>query len=346
MKLTIGEKIALLRQEKNVTQTELAEYLFVAPQTVSRWEVGSGTPEITLLPKIATFFDVSIDELFGVTSLERIEDLVAKYSVLRDDRSFREAMGSIDSQLQTIDALLKSATGASAELERDRDQLEAEKLHLWIQQGREAFYRAFSIAETFVRRTEGDPEHPWYRRMRLQRDQLCGSIGRGRETLTECKKDFMEHPGEFSLLRYLSVLCDRQEYEAVLSALEAEGPVRDLVFPPSGQNLSVWYRFIYAAAETGEQDFIKRHLPAVLEVCSQEDELDFLVCLLDVFEGEKLRQRIRFLLSKVSLNQYFAEEIRKRVEEQPKCSSRGMGKGTVTAPYPGCSLDASSALIT
>ena len=37
MKLTIGEKITLLRKERNITQTELAEYLFLAPQTISRW---------------------------------------------------------------------------------------------------------------------------------------------------------------------------------------------------------------------------------------------------------------------------------------------------------------------
>ncbi|MDE7218571.1 MAG: helix-turn-helix domain-containing protein, partial [Oscillospiraceae bacterium] len=51
MKLSVGEKIAMLRKEKNITQTELAEYLFLAPQAVSRWEVGNGTPEITLLPR-------------------------------------------------------------------------------------------------------------------------------------------------------------------------------------------------------------------------------------------------------------------------------------------------------
>ena len=38
MKLTIGEKIALLRKKRNVTQTELAEYLYLTPQTVSRIE--------------------------------------------------------------------------------------------------------------------------------------------------------------------------------------------------------------------------------------------------------------------------------------------------------------------
>ena len=75
MKLTIGEKIAILRKERDVTQTELAEYLYLAPQTVSRWEVGSGSPEISLLPRIAAFFGVSIDELFGLTSMERTEDL-------------------------------------------------------------------------------------------------------------------------------------------------------------------------------------------------------------------------------------------------------------------------------
>ena len=109
MKLTIGEKIALLRKEKNITQTELAEYLSLAPQAISRWEVGNGAPEITLLPRIAAFFGVSIDELFGLTSLKRAEDLVCKYSVLRDDRSFQEAMECLNSQLQTIDAAAETA---------------------------------------------------------------------------------------------------------------------------------------------------------------------------------------------------------------------------------------------
>lgn len=322
MKLTIGEKIALLRKERNITQTELAEYLFLTPQTVSRWEVGSGAPEITLLPRIAAFFGVSTDELFGLTSLERAEDLVLKYSVLRDDRSFREAMECIDSQCQTIDAFLRNGGGDPAELERDRDQLEAEKLHMWIQQGREAFQRAFAIADRFVRKTEGNPEHPWYRRMRLQRDQLCGSIGRGRETLAERQKDLMEHPSEFSLLRCLAVLDDRQDYEAILSTGEADGPVREIVFPPSEENLSIWYRLIHAAAETGDTDFVERHMPAILEVCGEEDEFEFLMCLLDVYgekhQSEKLaaiKQRLRSLLPKASYNKYFEENIRKRIEE-------------------------------
>lgn len=325
MKLTIGEKIALLRKEKNVTQTELAEYLFLAPQTVSRWEVGGGAPDITLLPKIAAFFGVSIDELFGVTSLERTENLVCKYSVLRDDRSFQEAMEAIDSQIQTIDAHQKNGGGDPGELERERDQLEAEKAHMWIQQGREAFQRAFAIADRFVQKTEGHPEHPWYLRMRLQRDQLCGGMGRGRETLAERRAELTAHPDGISLLRYLSVLDDRQDYEEILSAAGAEGPGRALLFPHSEQNLSAWYRLVHAAAETGDMDFLEQHLPPILAVCGKEDELEFLLCLLDVYEGERLaaiRARLRALLSEVSLNEYFKKKIQDRIEKQaePACA--------------------------
>ena len=161
MKLTIGEKIALLRKKRNVTQTELAEYLYLTPQTVSRWEVGSGTPEVTLLPRIATFFGVSIDELFGVTSLERTEDLAVKYSILRDDSSLREAMEQIDSQLQTVDAALSGGLGDAETLMRDHDKLESLKIHVLINQGREAFKRAYEITDRFVQKTEGHPEHPW-----------------------------------------------------------------------------------------------------------------------------------------------------------------------------------------
>ena len=130
MSLTIGEKIAALRKAKNITQTQLAEYLFLVPQTISKWEVGNGTPDVTLLPRIADFFGVSMDELFGRSPMDRAVDLVLRYSVLRDDVSFREAMDCLDSQLQTIDRQLENSIGDTAELERDKIRLESNKMHL------------------------------------------------------------------------------------------------------------------------------------------------------------------------------------------------------------------------
>ena len=74
--MELGKKIAALRKMKKVTQTQLAEYLSVNPQTVSRWEVEGGMPDIMLLPKIATFFGVSLDELFGMTDMEQISNRI------------------------------------------------------------------------------------------------------------------------------------------------------------------------------------------------------------------------------------------------------------------------------
>lgn len=61
---TIGKNIAKLRKAKGVTQDELARFVGVTAQAVSKWENG-GVPDTELLPKIADYFNVSIDELFG-----------------------------------------------------------------------------------------------------------------------------------------------------------------------------------------------------------------------------------------------------------------------------------------
>lgn len=322
MKLTIGEKITLLRKEKNITQTELAEYLFLTPQTVSRWEVGSGAPEITLLPKIAAFFGVSIDELFGVTSIERAENLVCKYSVLRDDRSFQEAMGCLNSQLQTIDAALKNSAEDAAELDEARDRLEAEKMHMWVQQGREAFQRALAIADSFVEKTEGKPEHPWYLRMRLQRNQLYANTGKGREALAACKKDFVEKPSEATLYFYFSLLNDLDRYEEILSIQHTDSQVKEIILPPSQENLRIWRRIIHAAAEVGETDLIEQNLPRILDICGDEDEFDFLMCLLDLYSKEnreerlaEIKRRLLALLPGLSLNKFFEEKAMQRIEQ-------------------------------
>ena len=60
----IGQNIAKFRREKQVKQEELAHYVGVSAQAVSKWENG-GMPDTDLLPKIADFFYVSIDALFG-----------------------------------------------------------------------------------------------------------------------------------------------------------------------------------------------------------------------------------------------------------------------------------------
>ncbi len=322
MKPSIGEKIALLRKERDVTQTQLAEYLCLTPQTVSRWEVGNGTPDVTLLPRIATFFSVSIDELFGVTSLKRTEDLVCKYSVLRDDRSFHEAMECVNSQLQTINACLEKGGKDTAGLEADRDHLEAERMHLWIQQGREALRRALQIAEAFVEKTAGDTDHPWYLSMRLQKNQLWANQGRGRDALAACRQDFEKNPGPITLQLYLNMLLELQDYEAILSIQETEPSVRSFLFPISANNLDLWWLLIHAAAEaSGAEDFIAQHMPSILAASTERQEYYFLMSLLPFYQREgqmerlaAARERLLALLPGMGLNQYFEEAARNKIE--------------------------------
>ena len=70
MDIPLGENIRRLRLERNMTQRELAFYLNVSIQAVSKWERGSAYPDLSLLLPIADIFEVSMDELFGRVDIE------------------------------------------------------------------------------------------------------------------------------------------------------------------------------------------------------------------------------------------------------------------------------------
>jgi len=53
------------RREKGITQDELASHIGVSKQSVSKWENGNSYPDILLLPQLASFFNISLDELMG-----------------------------------------------------------------------------------------------------------------------------------------------------------------------------------------------------------------------------------------------------------------------------------------
>lgn len=80
MQLDLGNNIRQLRRRDKRTQEQLAEALGVTSQAVSRWESGGSYPDMNLIPSIANFFGVSIDELFGYEGerIGRIEALAAE----------------------------------------------------------------------------------------------------------------------------------------------------------------------------------------------------------------------------------------------------------------------------
>ena len=65
MQLELGQKIRELRHRDGRTQEMLADALGVTSQAISRWEANGGYPDMEMIPAIANYFGVSIDELFG-----------------------------------------------------------------------------------------------------------------------------------------------------------------------------------------------------------------------------------------------------------------------------------------
>ena len=77
MEICLKDTLRALRQKKNITQEALAQHLGITSQSVGKWERGEGYPDITLLPAIAAYFDVTIDDLLDVGAARKEEKLSA-----------------------------------------------------------------------------------------------------------------------------------------------------------------------------------------------------------------------------------------------------------------------------
>ena len=81
--MNLGNKIRELRRANNLTQEQLAASLNISPQAVSKWEMGASYPDMTMIPTLAAFFKVSLDDLFDfdVKNVDReIEDIRLEFN--------------------------------------------------------------------------------------------------------------------------------------------------------------------------------------------------------------------------------------------------------------------------
>lgn len=79
MELYFAERLRKYRRERDLTQEELAQAIGISPQSVSKWERNDGYPDITLLPRIANYFGVTIDTLLGNDEVSKEEDIEKFY---------------------------------------------------------------------------------------------------------------------------------------------------------------------------------------------------------------------------------------------------------------------------
>lgn len=101
--LYLPENIKKYRISKSLTQEDVAEYLGVTPQSVSKWERGETYPDVTLLPTLANIFETSIDLLVGMDTIRASE---TRYNIHKKAVEYQRK-GDYDAAEKTYrDALL------------------------------------------------------------------------------------------------------------------------------------------------------------------------------------------------------------------------------------------------
>ncbi|MEG0855451.1 MAG: helix-turn-helix transcriptional regulator [Terrisporobacter sp.] len=89
-KINFSKNLLGLRKKRKITQEELANYLGITKAAVSKWELGQSYPDITLLPIIASYFDISIDILIGYEPIMDKDEVRKIYTQLIEEFSVND----------------------------------------------------------------------------------------------------------------------------------------------------------------------------------------------------------------------------------------------------------------
>jgi len=95
--MNFGETIKKLRRQKDMTQEQLAEYLNISTQAVSKWETNLSLPDISLLPMLANIFDTSADVLLGIdiTAKDKRIQEILDHAMQYDSKGYKEKSAEI-----------------------------------------------------------------------------------------------------------------------------------------------------------------------------------------------------------------------------------------------------------
>ena len=116
MDIIIDQKLRELSQKRGNTQEELAEFLLVSSQAVSKWERGESIPDVAQLPRIAAYYNVTVDDLLGVGEIRRREKIDEYHNKskklnnkgLREEdlKLWREAYAEFPNEIEVLDSLM------------------------------------------------------------------------------------------------------------------------------------------------------------------------------------------------------------------------------------------------
>lgn len=305
--MEIGKRIQQLRTQKGVTQQQLADYLSVLPQTVSRWEVEQGCPDVTLLPEIAIFFGVSLDDLFGLGGISKVEHLTIKYSVLRDEKSFNEALQAIEVE--------ESVT--KDELEKQR--ILANKMHLYLQKGRQAMQEGEEIADQLLEMTK-EEDNPLHLPIRLQKMQFQITNGNVAKQLKKGKEEYEKVPSMETLLIYWYGLIEIGRGCEILLQYE-DDYVQSILKKEDDNAISLWEVLFDAARQAEDVVFFDNHFESFQSIAEKERVFYVRLGMASVYK-EKKDTRLadcKDVLSKeveeIQADEYMKEYLKNKISQ-------------------------------
>lgn len=167
-----SKNLKRFRVAKNLTQEQAAEALGVSTQTVSRWECNTTLPDVTILPKIAALYCVTIDDLYRETSVaydNYAQRLGTVFEASRKPEDFLQAYLEYQKLLKSGDYTLEDL--------RLYGFLHQKMMQVCREKAEEIFDRAIK------RGPAEDPEAYWA--VRRQKGYFLWEIGRNQENMDE-----------------------------------------------------------------------------------------------------------------------------------------------------------------
>ena len=110
--MALGDKIKRLREERHLTQQQLADKLNVSRQTVCRWENGSRCPDLIMAKKLAVELDISLDELISDEDLKEFtkNDLPFHSDIVKRRKELEEKRKRLMEFIQLVSGIFLAVT--------------------------------------------------------------------------------------------------------------------------------------------------------------------------------------------------------------------------------------------
>lgn len=223
MNIYLSENLKKLRREKGNTQDDLAMHLGITAQAISKWERDEGFPDITLLPMIASYYNVSVDDLLGVGKIEKekkLNEFHAKDAELsRAGKNAervalcREVKREFPNDLWVINNLMYALQAENRKEHADEIIECGERI---LAEATDASLRAGAIQSlsfTYYYAKDDAETAKKYARMAdsvVTCDEIMPHILKGEEAVAYCQKNLQQH---FDMIRVnAEIMCNKGNY--------------------------------------------------------------------------------------------------------------------------------------